>query len=498
MRTPVEQAIGITVTEQRAIDEAADWYVDALTKLGVQASLNAAFENATARAVQGLNEHLHKRLALAFTGAMVTEPARYRWLRERAAERVAARVDAAAKRTPTVAASLGNKGWHKPGDETLAGYLRILESSLQAAREESGALRTLDGAPIDQGQKFARQLWAIMRNARIFDFSPSDFTTIWEAADHYTTTKIAKQNWIDMGNGKLPSKEDSDQYTDRIDEAGSRVPFPDPLPFDACYFGLGHGVALAEYQWKSRAQDMNDREVIAAAILGYVMWTGPSGGWAVEILQVVEPEDNYILPNVVCMNGIWHNPVLNMAPWLTTHLVAVVNDHRQLVVETRLTNNQRHDWGKKSKRLKVPGLIPKPYYTVRMTKKLIEDSGARSREALAQISRELAYRHDRRGHERCYIRRGRLPLSAKDAQKLQEAEYQVWTIDEPTSNAYRQLMERGQPPKAPDEWIAILTRWIDPTVVGDESKPYIPAIRLPAVSEAQPQSASAVGAPRES
>ena len=406
MRTPVEQALGITATEQRAIDEAADWYVDALTKLGVQASLNAAFENATARAVQGLNEHLHKRLALAFTGAMVTDPARYRWLRERAAERIAARVDAAAKRTPTVAASIGNKGWHKPGDETLAGYLRIMESLLQAARDESGALRTLDGAPIDRGKEFARQLWATMRNARIFDFSPGDFMTVWESADHYTTTKIAKLSWADLGKGD-PSKEDSNRYTDRIEEAGSRVPFPDPLPFTACYFGLGHGAALAEYQWKARAIGMDAREVIAAAILGYVVWTGPTGGWVVEVIQVVEPEDNYILPNVVCMDGVWHRPVMNLAPWTTTHLVAVVNDHRQLVVETRLTNNQRHDWGKKSKRLKVPGLIPKPYYTVRMTKKLIEDSGARSREALAQISRELAYRHDRRGRRRGGRRGGR-------------------------------------------------------------------------------------------
>ena len=496
--TPVEQALGIAASERRAIDEAADWYVDALAKLGVQASLNAAFESATTRAVEGLNAHLHKRLALAFTGAMVTDPARYRWLRERAAEQVAARVDAAVKHTPAIAASVnaGRHG-HKPGDATLAGYLRIMESLLQAARDENGALRTLDGAPIDRGREFARQLWATMRNARIFDFSPENFTTIWQAADHYTTTKIAKQNWADLGKGKLPSKEESAQYTERIDEAGSRVPFPDPLPFDACYFGLGRGVALAEYQWKARAVGMDEREVIAAAILGYVVWTGSTGGWVVVVIQAVEPEDNYIMPNIVCMNGIWHRPVLNMAPWLTTHLVSVVNDHRQLVIETRMTANQRHDWGKKSKKLKVQGLIPKPYYTVRMEKKLVEDSGRRAHENLARISRELAYRHDRRGHERCYIRRGKLPLAPKDAQKLQEAEYQIWTIDEPSSNAYRQLMERGQPPKGTDEWIAILTRWIDHTVVGDESKPYIPAIRLPAVMDGEtPTSATTLGAPR--
>lgn len=55
-------------------------------------------------------------------------------------------------------------------------------------------------------------------------------------------------------------------------------------------------------------------------------------------------------------------------------------------------------------------------------------------------------------------------------------------------------MERGQPPKSADEWIAILTKWIDPTVVGPEDKPYIPAIRIPTGNRG---STATPGAPRE-
>ena len=126
----------------------------------------------------------------------------------------------------------------------------------------------------------------------------------------------------------------------------------------------------------------------------------------------------------------------------------------------------------------MPGVIPKPYYVVRLQKQLIEETGQRTLDRLAKIQRELSYRHDRRGHERCYIRRGKLPLEEKDSKKLLKADYKIWTLDAPDSAAYHQLMERGQPPKAPDEWIAILTRWVDATIVGPEELPYIPAIRM--------------------
>ncbi len=59
-------------------------------------------------------------------------------------------------------------------------------------------------------------------------------------------------------------------------------------------------------------------------------------------------------------------------------------------------------------------------------------------------------------------------------------------------------MERGQPPKASNEWIAILTRWIDHQIVGPEDKPYIPAIRIPTRDEGAQRSTAGPGVPRES
>lgn len=468
---------GIAPAEQRAIDEAAAWYVDELSQMGGSAHLNAGFMSATVRAATGLNTHLNQRLAFAFSSEMVKNPPRYKQLMEYAGRVVKETVEANA----LARAALYQKRPDKPGDATLKTYLQGLEALLRVARGEDGALRSLDGAELDKGKDFARRLWATLRNARIFDFSPDDYVSIHRATDLYTTEKIAKLNWQAYGEGVEPNEEETKRFVASINEAGAKVPFPDPLPFDACYIGLGDGVALTENQWAARTVGMEPRSVAGAALLGYVIWTGPTGGWVVEIVQVVEPNDNYMLPNVLCMDGFWYQPTLNMAPWITTHLIAVINDHRKLIVETKPSASQRHDWGKKGKKLKIQGLVPRPYYVVRMEKALIEETGKKTRENLSKISRELAYRHDRRGHERCYIRRGKLPLEPKDQKKLEDAEYRIWTINEPDSTAYRQLMERGQPPKAPDEWIAILTRWVDQTIVGPEDKPYVPAIRLPAL-----------------
>ena len=162
----------------------------------------------------------------------------------------------------------------------------------------------------------------------------------------------------------------------------------------------------------------------------------------------------------------------------------MINEHRTIIAEQKPSLRMRQDFEKARKKLRMPTMIPKPYYLVRMEKKLITDHVDRQHKELSRIARELSYRHDRRGHERCYVRRGKQPLAVKDSQKLHEAGYMIWTVDEPDANAYRQLMERGYPPKGADEWLAILTRWIDPQIIGPEDKPYIPAIRLPSKVDA--------------
>lgn len=466
----------LTPAEEKVVRSTIAWYVGELSSITREGYRNAAFAAATARAVERINVVFNNRLTQALIPLihagdpeMVRDGNRVRKIILHANELA---TDEWKRRA---------KGWSEPhrnpGDDTLRTYLQTMEAMLDATRNRD-AIRALDGRSIDEGERFCRVLWATLRNARVFDFTPADYAISHHAADVYTTTKIAGKPWVPEGESDM-TPEESQEYIDKIHAAGEKVPFPDPLPFDANYIGFGFGVPLTGIQAEVRtAGAVKQNRAVASALLGYVIWGHGDSGTIAEIIQVVEPEDNYILPNVVCVNGTWVEPLRNLAPWITTHLIAVINHHRKLIVETKPSFAQRRDWQKRGKTLKVPGLIPKPYYVVRLEKKLVEDTGRRTRGHLAKIARELAYRHDRRGHERCYIRRGKLPLSAEDLEKLQKAEYRIWTHDEPDSDAYRQLMERGQPPKAPDEWIAILTRWIDPTVVGPEDKPYVPAIRM--------------------
>jgi len=480
--------VKLTPDEDKVVRKAISWYVTELTSLVRGGFRNTAFESATTKAITNLNEVLQQRLALAFSDVLVRDPKRYA-----AITSYAIRLANNAIETLTDTPPRHQKG---PGDDTLASYLHTLEALLQATRNTS-SVRTLDGRSSDEGQRLARSLWASMRNARIFDFSHADYALAHHSADVYTTTKIAGLSWVPEGQSTLTTDE-SETYIERIHSAGERVPFPDPLPFDSFFIGFGYGVPLTELQAEVRtAGALHQRKLVASALLGYIV-SHSDGGWITEIIQVVESDDNYILPNVVCARGVWQDPIRNLAPWITTHLIGVINDHRQLILESKPSFAQKRSWQKKGKALKVHGLIPKPYYVVRLEKALIEDTGRRTRGHLAKIARELSYRHDRRGHERCYIRRGKLPISADDLEKLQRAEYRIWTLDEPDSNAYRQLMERGQPPKAPNEWIAILTRWIDPTVVGPEDAPYVPAIRIPSAGRATAAPRSAMpGVPRE-
>ncbi len=482
----------LTPEEKAAAEEAARWFVGELASFGSEATRNAAFYAATRVAIDQMRTPLRNRLLAAFSGGGKERFQQY-------AEYTSDLINKLIKNNRQAGLAAGDLPVENPGEATLRNYLYLLESLLDAsrgnvrARKDDGsgkAIRSLDGSDLEQGVQLARQLWAVAKNARIFDFRPEDWLKANRAADVYTTTKIAKLDWIAPTAGstasnpnynRTPSEEEQAQFIETIREAGSRVPFPDPLPFGATYLGFGAGVALTQDQFLARAA-LPTRPIMGAALLGYVIWDS-EGGWVTEILQVVEPEDNFLLPNVVCMNGIWFDPVLTLAPWITTYLVGVIHDHRKLIIESRPTTKQRRTWQKRRERLKVPALIPKPYYIVRLRKELIEETERRSNSRLSKISRELSYRHDRRGHERCYIRRGKLPLEPKDAKKLTDGGYKIWTLDEPDSNAYRQLMERGQPPKSPDEWIAILTRWIDPTVVGPDDKPYVPAIRMRAFDD---------------
>jgi hypothetical protein len=170
--------------------------------------------------------------------------------------------------------------------------------------------------------------------------------------------------------------------------------------------------------------------------------------------------------------------VILLFPWLVNAMLAYIHDHRTTIVESAPTYGIRREYSRLAKKTGGMTLIPKPYYTVPLREKVIVNRAARRAVYGVQKRAPLAYRHDRRGHERCRIQRGPLPMAEKTRAKLEKRGYQIFTVNEVDAETSRRLIERRQRPKRTDEWLAIKTSWVDAMVVGPEDAPYVPAVRV--------------------
>jgi hypothetical protein len=157
-------------------------------------------------------------------------------------------------------------------------------------------------------------------------------------------------------------------------------------------------------------------------------------------------------------------------------IIDIINDHRRFVVQKGKGAKSMKRLRKAAEKAESVGYVPAPFYVVRLQDKLVEDV---LREKCASRPRILGHRYDRRGHERCYIRRGPLPLDDELRAKLEKTGYRIFTTEYPDAGTNRRMAERGLQLKQYDEWVAILVKWIKHTVCGDESLPYVPAVRVP-------------------
>lgn len=98
------------------------------------------------------------------------------------------------------------------------------------------------------------------------------------------------------------------------------------------------------------------------------------------------------------------------------------------------------------------------------------------------------YKTDVRGHERCRIRRGPLPIDPKLAEKLQHRGYKLFTVNPLDQETFQKLSERGFAYKKSDEWLAVKASWIkDHLSSVDPNLPYVPAVRKLGKVRVQPR-----------
>jgi hypothetical protein len=180
-------------------------------------------------------------------------------------------------------------------------------------------------------------------------------------------------------------------------------------------------------------------------------------------------------------DGHWREEFwLPHAQALLIALVDVVNSYRTFVVEEAPTSGTRFKYRQLAKRFIVKRAIPQPYYTIRLKSKVLHTSVYRTARRLAQYSIEFSHRFDVRGHERCKVARGKLPIDAKTEKILTRRDYKIYTTGQPPEGECKLLEARGIPLRGGNEWLAVKSFWVSEHIKGPEDKPYVPALRVTA------------------
>ena len=403
---------------------------------------------------------------------------------------------------------------HKKRDGVVENYLAIVQDLYNLSRGVRG-----DGSPApdwsEQKSIAVRTLWALMRQARIFEFTESAYAALHHAADVYTTERIACQKWKKLDEGTVfefdISDEEKHTHVEKIMEAGQRVPFPDKMPFEACFLAWGdHGITMNEGLFMSRfmyatdwlegkdpvnnphyqeasawSQFVTGRREGMGRIVGHLV-TASGEVWEFFLAGPGFPPSNpQPRPTLLCApichrheGSQWTLPY-SLVPWIVTAAIAGVNEHQTVIEE----QNKRWEDQKRFKKAMKAGFIkrpiPPPYYTVHMRDDIIQKSARK--EFRRQLEIEWSHRWDVRGHRMVRIQRGRIPIDEKTERKLEKRGYKVYyppfrNLD---AESYQILMSRGVSPPEPNEWIAVLVSWRDAFVKGPADKPYVPSVHKP-------------------
>lgn len=362
-----------------------------------------------------------------------------------------------------------------PGQQAVKDYLWCVEKMYEGAIVGEDAIRDLDGkGNLGNGVKMARRLWTVLRQARIFEVKYDD----WAAIVHQGTNDFMKVIGLDtFDHDEIApfSEEDATAVWDLIEEYTITVnPKVKSMPFENIFIGF-ESPTHDGWSWtgelkKDRLEHVNlaEADVMRLRLAGYLVTP-------TEIVEmmVVHPlgESAYLLPRTAWKGGMWGALAL-LNQFFVPPLIASIEDHRTFT-EHKPTFGMRQRMKRQSS-ADGKAILPRPYYTIKLKPtRIIEEMTLGN-----GPGRVLTHRYDRSAHERCYVRRGPLPLEPKDAKKLEGYGYRIYTLKQPSADDMFRLAKRGMKPKGPKEWLAIKHRNIDSMVIGPDHLPYVPAVRV--------------------
>jgi hypothetical protein len=338
----------------------------------------------------------------------------------------------------------------------------------------------------------SRECWTLMRDARVFSFQPHVYAWLHHHADRYTTEVLAGLPYHPPGQIDEIPPDETKKLVEIMFHHGKRVEFPEQWPFETVYVGFGPGVFVGEADFYERKhyydRALNEEgghdEMLAARTKGFLISTR-NDGTVIEFAEYTFRRsdgsvNDAMIPEWYRTNGTWSRSY-SLVPWIVQQINWLLNSYRKFIEEHKhtLTSRYRAKTSIKKfsgKREAAVGWLPRPYYVVTMKPEVLEEV---TRSPSTGPAYRYSYRFDVRGHERVRVKRGWLPLPEKERKKLTDRGYKIYEGEIDDSDL-KKLFQRQVAPKRINEWVAVLSTWVDSYQKGPENAPYIPAIRVPA------------------
>jgi hypothetical protein len=351
-------------------------------------------------------------------------------------------------------------------------------------------------------EELSSQFYHRLREARLFQFRERDYLRLYKMADVFTTTAVGYK-WT-PANPEDPFKkapwEERKKTAEYTCTEGVKVPFPEKLPFDSCYFAWGGGVPPTETQCSMWGFDPNKVNLIMGTLVTESGWaftlTLRGNSKTVAIGDKVEMAHTIILErigdrgdtsqfqfhidrigdvatdkNIGVMNPGWTLPY-GFVPWMVAYTINLIDRMAPLTKVSPHTLKERLLFKALSKRTGHK-FLPPPYYPVLIQPSIYEEMEKK----IESQAREWSHRWDVRGHYAHKVMRGTLPLDPKVIHNLTKRKYVLYhALNRPSAEVLTILAMRRVLPPREGEWIAHLKSYKKAYVKGPADKPYVPSL----------------------
>jgi len=323
----------------------------------------------------------------------------------------------------------------------------------------------------------AQRVWPMLRDAVIFELPTIAYHTLYEEFFNYCV-KVAR---VDP---KIPITDHTAKQRKRVMDVigtGVHAPFPEKLPFKSCFFAYGRGVRDANADLLE--EDLRKKEPNAPPSVGKLYGHLVTDTGLVVNFRHIERGANgqeglvFVFDrDPTSIKGQCWDRVHTLSPWIINALVSYVNEHKKLVEAGPNGFGYKSLVKKLAKGLAMTPPVPRPFYVVYLKDEVIREH---ARQRTVAIKREIDWQHrwNVRGHDCIRYTRGPLPIDSETEAALLKRRYKIFTDTQPDSQTFMALAKRGIPPKAEDEWLAVLSVWRESFVKGPSDKPLIESVR---------------------